>query len=68
MIFGGKLRDLQFDVNRGKWNCEIDLLNYSSKNGCQWLKPCESLEQNMQGKWKNIFTNKIKLGWKEVWH
>ncbi len=67
MIFKGKLKDLQFDVNRWKWNREIDLLNYSSKNGCQWLKPFESLEKNMQGKWRNSFTNKVKLGWKGVW-
>jgi hypothetical protein len=26
MIFGSKLKDLQFDVNRWKWNYEIDKL------------------------------------------
>ncbi len=33
MIYGRKLKDLLFDIDRWKWNHEINLLNYSSKNG-----------------------------------
>lgn len=58
MIFGGKLKDLQFDVNRWKWNRAIDLLKYNSKNGCKWLKPCESLEKKCKENGKIVSPTK----------
>ncbi len=68
MVYERKLKDILFDINRWNWNYEINLLNYNSKNGRQWLKPYESLEKWVQEKWRNYFTNKAKLDWKEILH
>lgn len=33
MFFGGRLKDLKFNLNRWKWVKEVQLLDYTTKQG-----------------------------------